>query len=336
MLLVLPQAWGKNTPYSYSYIPKFVYKNQVFPVTILVKHYNPNSNLDFEFDIMGLFQPLNLTPVKMINKDNAFFTFYFQAKTNDNKIEIPSLSIWDFNSSYILDPKIIEVKELPNPKSNYSGVMASNFRINGIKISPYDSNNKLVILNIEAVEANLEDMHIKGVKEDGVENIKRDGANVRGSYFFVVDKEQDSIEFSYYNTLRKKFIDKKLSLVESKNRVQANLNPKDLSFDKFKKYSIIAITLFFLLFYIYSRDKLYLFVVIVGVAALIYFYKPKEKICINEGAALYILPTKNSNISFQIEEKIEREVLKEYNHYYKIEYKDNITGWIKDEDLCQN
>ena len=335
-LLLLP-LFGGNAPYSYSYVPKFVYKNQVFPVTVLVKHYNPNDPQHFEYDTISLVQPIILKPVKDINKEEAFFTFYFKATKDGKSIEIPTLNIWNLDHSYTLNPTTIPVKKLDISTKNFSNILASNLRVTSTKVDTYDSRHNLITLKLEATEANLEDMHIPNVIDDGVENIKRDGALVTANYYFIVPSSKKSIDFTYYNTIKNRFLDKKVSLVNQKNSFDASeLSPKDLSFEKIKKYIIIFFTILFAIAYILSKDYIYLIFFTILTAILIYIYMPKKTICVNEGAPLYILPTTNSNISMQIDKEITTKVLHRYKNFNKIEYKNSITGWIKDDDICKN
>jgi len=336
IVFALPLFAG-GAPYSYSYIPKVVYKNQLFPVTILVKHYNPQDPPRFEYDAISLIQPVNLKPVKVINKEEAFYTYYFKANTNDKHIEIPDLSIWNLDHSYTINSKDINLKDLKKKKKNYSGVLASKLRVNSTKVDTYDSSHNLVTLNLEANEANLEDMHIPNVIDDGIENLKRDGALTTATYYFIIPSEKKSINFSYFDTIKRDYRTKTVSLENQRSSLDTNnLKPKELDFEKLKKYILISLTLIFAIAYLLTRDWVYLLFFTLAMALLIYIFLPKKSICVNEGAALYILPTQNSNISLRIDKKLNTKVLKRYKNFNKIEYKNSLSGWIKNEDTCKN
>jgi hypothetical protein len=92
---------------------------------------------------------------------------------------------------------------------------------------------------------------------------------------------------------------------------------------------------FFLMFLIY-RDFFYLVLGTVALITLLTFYTPKEKVCIKQGAPLYILPTETSSISTKIDQQYTTPLLGERKEFRKIEYKHGIIGWVKDEDLCEN
>ena len=59
-----------------------------------------------------------------------------------------------------------------------------------------------------------------------------------------------------------------------------------------------------------------------------------KKICISQGAPLYILPTQTSTISTKIDAELDTLLLGNREGYKKVEYKEGIIGWIKNEDLC--
>ncbi len=330
--------YAENKPFSYSYIPKFVYKNQVFPVTVLVKHYDKNDPPHFEYDIVGELQPLSSKPIRVINQNEAFFTFYFKANNPyDNSITIPQLSIWNLTYTYLIQPKIIELRDLDTSKiKDFSNLLASNLRVTNVKIDPFDNKNSLVTLKLEATEANLEDFKIPNVSNDGIENLKRDGAKVIANYYFTIPSKVDNISFSYFNLIKNKFESKTINTSIKKGFSQKNyLAPKDLTFDTLKKYTLYALTFIFLLLLLWTKDLLYLIISFILLSLNIYNFLQEKSICVKEGASIYILPTSNSNISRELNKKIKTKLIKKYKNFNKIEYK-NIIGWVKDEDLCKN
>jgi len=55
-----------------------------------------------------------------------------------------------------------------------------------------------------------------------------------------------------------------------------------------------------------------------------------------QGAMLYILPTQVSRVSTKVDEEITVPLLGKRADYDKIEYKNGMIGWIKNEDICKN
>jgi len=93
---------------------------------------------------------------------------------------------------------------------------------------------------------------------------------------------------------------------------------------------------FFILMFLFKLYFFYLVFSFLSVITLLTLFIPHEKICVKEGAYLYILPTVTSTTSNKIDEELDTLLLGETTNYKKVEYKEGIIGWIKNEDLCQN
>ena len=320
--------------YKYSYLPKKVYENQIFPITVL--EIDSGGKMPrFTFDEAESNQPLFKEPLMVKNGNDSFYTFYFKA--DRNSFHLPGLMIEEGNSTLYLDAFDIPVVALKTRK-DFCGVLAADMKIKTSQASTYDSKNNLVTLSIEAFEANLENMHLREVVEDGVENIVRRGARVRAEYYAVVPASQKEIKFTYFNTIKKQYIFLKapITIIDYSVSTQSELNPKDDSFDTIKKMTFIGLAALFFLLFLWKRDFFYLIIAVIVVITLLTFYIPKKKICVRQGAPLYILPTHTSRISTKIDSKITTPLLGEREEFNKIEYKNGIIGWIKNEDLCKN
>jgi hypothetical protein len=324
--------------YRYSYIPKTIFKTQVFPVTILASDTNPSKPVTFQFDPKSKQKPLNFTPVKVVNNQNLFFTFYFQA-TGEDDVPIPRLLIRETNRTHTLPPRLVHTQELDTSNAeNFCGIIATDCTVQSSQVSLFDTNTTLIAITIRAHEAHPEAIHIPNTIEQGIEKITRKDATVTAEYYFVIPSSQTSITLSYYNTVQRRFIATTLSTDYRSKPVaaQVELNPKASPFDKLKKYGSIALALFFALMFLWKRDWLYLILLIV-VAFLIYIvYQPRATLCIREGSPLYILPTHNSRSSTTVTEDLHTRTLGERGTYHKINYRNGIIGWIRHEDLCQN
>jgi len=127
-----------------------------------------------------------------------------------------------------------------------------------------------------------------------------------------------------------------VNVVNASVTTQSALNPQVDAFERLKKYTLIAFVLFFMLMFLWKRDLFYLILGVVSLITLLTFFIPHQKICVKQGAKLYILPSNTSTVSTIVESRLESLLLGERNEYHKIEYNKGIIGWIKDEDICQN
>jgi len=317
--------------FKYSYIPKSVYPNELFAITVVNSNDASNKNIEFDFVDKNR-QPLFSTALIVRNGNNTFYTFYFKAEDKD--IIIPKLMI---DNRVFLKSKIIPIKYLKKRK-NFSNVLATQLKIKNSQISKYDKDNHIVTLLIEAYQSNLEDMSIYNAKESKMEMIKRDKAKVVGEFYIIISNKINTLYFSYYNTIKKKFINIKIPLKVSNSSVvtQSSLNPKESSFDRLKKYAFIFFVSFFMLMFLIKRDVFYLILGVVSFIILLTFYTPHKNICIKKNSPIYILPSSTSTISTVVTDELNTSILNTRGKYSKIEYKKNIIGWIKNENSCDN
>jgi len=315
--------------YHYSYIPKKVYAQQIFSATVV----GPDTKTHFIFDRTSSIQPIFKKPLEVKNGKDTFYTFYFKAKKTT--LFVPMLFIHSNEGNTSLTKQQIIVENL-HGDTQYTSVLATDMRIKSQQVSNYDDKNHIVTLLIEAYEANLEDMVLPHVKEYGVEALKRNNAKVIAELYAVLPRDKKMLHFSYFNTIKKKFVTLSVPAEVSNSSVttQSDLNPKIDAFERLKRYTLIVFSLFFIIMFLWKRDFFYLIIGIIALITLLTFYVPHKKICIKQGTPLYILPTVTSSIGIYIEEKLESMLLGKHGNYTKIEYKKGMIGWIKDEDIC--
>ncbi len=336
--IVFSTALMAETQYRYSYLPKKIYSNQIFPVTILAMGIGEKSKeLYFKFDRDSNNQPLFEEPLIVQNNQDCFYTFYF--KNNDEEeFKLPLLFIKSKEADIILDENFFTVSKLQPPK-DFVGVIAADIKVTTYQASTFDETQNLITVTFEAFEANIENIKIKKYQQQGIENIKRENSKVKAEYFVVVPSNLNELNFTYYNTIKEQFvpITVPIKVIETKLTTQLEPNPKNDSFEEIKKMIIAGFIIFFALMFLWKRDFLYLIVIALLAIVLIRFYAPLKKICINEGTKVHILPTQKSRISYIIDHKMDKVTkLATKDKYVKIEYKQDRVGWIDEEDMCKN
>lgn len=321
--------------YKYSYFPKKIYKNQVFPVTVIGMNTAQTQLPEFTFDPASTVIPLSEQPLVIKNNNDSFYTFYFKAK--DRGLRIPALRITTETDYTELPSGFVPLAELEQ-REDFCGVIAADMKIKNFQVSNYDESNHIVTLNIEANEANLEDMRLSMVAESGIEEIKRDNAKVYGDFYAVVPTEQKELKFTYFNTIQHQYamIEVPVDVKDASSATHTELNPKEDSFEQLKRFTLGVLTLFMFVMFLFKRDFFFLVLGVISLITLLTLYIPHKKICIKQGAPLYILPTHTSTVSTYLEEKLEAPLLGERETYLKVETKQGIIGWVKDEDLCEN
>ena len=310
----------------YSYIPKVVYQNQIFPVTIFVKDVQ-NPAITFDKTILAI----NKKPIKKVTNNGVFFTYYFKAR--DSNLKLPDFWISAEDGSLMLNGVKVPVNSLSSldVPSNFSGVIASS-----LNILDYQMDKNLLKITLKATEGNLKDFKITNLRGK-ILSLSRNGATFEANYSFVLPRDSQLI-FSYFNTIQNRFVNVKLDLNSNSQNVlkSVNLTPKDSSFKKLKQYTFSFLSLFFLVMFWIYKDKFYLMLFGITLVGVIIFFAPLKKVCVDNGAKIYILPIKNSTISKIVKTKGSYTVYSQYKNFYKIEYEDGVIGWVKNENICKD
>lgn len=335
LVLAYTALLSAQNEFKYSYMPKKVYENQLFPVTIIASAKDVGSKPQFTFDSSSKIQPLFKKPLTIQNGSDSFYTFYFKASKSD--IRIPRLFISSENGEESLEPNTVFIQTLTQ-REDFCQVLAADMKIKNSQVSNYDEKSHIVTLSIEAFEANLEDMKLDQVQESGIENVERDFARVDAEFYVVVPLEEKLLKFTYFNTIKKQyvFLEVPVEVIDATVTTQSDLNPKEDSFEKLKKYTFMSLVGFFFIMFLFRRDFFYLVFGAVSLITLLTLYIPHKKICVKQGAPLYILPTQTSTVSTKIDQELDTMLLSEREGFKKVEYKEGIIGWIKNEDLCDN
>ena len=318
---------------AFSYVPKKVYEKQIFPISFLVTSATPNEEISFNF--VGDEVPVLKQPEVIRNESKTFYTFYF--KTTDKLFIISKINITLNGQLKTLNRVKIPVKKIPKEK-NFSGVIASGLKVKNHQVSTFDEKTNLIAIALEAHDANLEDIYIPSALKDGVENAKRTGSKMEIDYYIVLPTKQKSLKFTYFDTIKETFVEKSISIKLHDGTVaaQTDLNPKDDSFEALKKYTLTALSVLFLLLFLWKRDFFYLVLAVIASAVLLTFYTALATVCVKEGSPLYIVPTSTSTTILHIDKKFTTTKLAERNEFVKVKYSNGTTGWIKNEDLCKN
>ena len=323
---------SKNLYANYEKYPKVIFKKQRFEV--VVKSIVTTDEFErIETRFINSKDVTVLNPGRQWeygNKNQFFNKYYF--KTQSNKFVMPTFQILIYREGRIFEivtlPSIkIKYTDIATQDESFSNVIADKLEIKSHKTKQYTNKQLLTILEIDAVEGNLEDFKLKNVLEQGITSID-------GEKKLVLD---------YYNAVTNKFV-KIQSNVTLKNELvstQTDLNPNKSNILLYKKIASAFLAFLFFLLYFIKKRFLYIFLALIFLIICILYNMPNEKIVIKQGSNIYILPTSNSTV-FYTTKKLQRvEVLNEKDSYIKIlinkenEAKETI-GWIKERNIVKN
>lgn len=344
IFLSLNLSAAKNLYISYKEVPKQVYKNQKFEVVIKALITTKN----FDYLSTSFSKSKN---IKVINPNNSWkkisddiYENRFIFKASDKKFVLPQFSV-----KLIKNKKIIEVSNLSataiaysdiaNGDKRFSNVIAKDLKLKAYKTKQYNNKESLTIIDIDAQNSNLEDFKLQGIEEQGTSNLKNNESNQNLIYYFVMPVHKKKVVFTYYNTTTKSFNTITIPLILQNELVstQTDLNPNDSSFEKYKKIAVVVLLVFFVLLFIWKRNKIYLVISIILFIISVIYLMPNRTGLVKEGTFIYILPTKNSTIFFKLEKSQKVEVLNSKSEFIKVMGIDNkFIGWIKEENLGTN
>ena len=230
-------------------------------------------------------------------------------------------------------PKIVALRE----DKEFCLVLSTDLTLQSHHEKKYDEKSNIVVMEINATGANLEDFHIPYAIREGIDDIKYNGLGQSIYYFAIIPNDIKHFKFKYFDLKSNKYniVSFPILLQDSSVSTQTDLNPEESRFALYKAIALIVLAFIIFLFYLKTK-KLYLLILslIVG-AFLLYIRTPISKIILHENVKLRILPTKNSTIFYVTDEKIKADMLLRKDGYIKVLLPNKKIGWI-DEDITKN
>lgn len=342
----LNQKKSKNLYVNYEKIPKVVFKKQRFEVVLkLIITTDEFEKIETRFLNSENITVLNPTRQWEYGFKNQFFNRYY-FKTESSKFIMPGFQVLIYKEGKVfetvtLNPKKIKYTDIATQDEGFSNVIAEKLKIKLHKTKQYTNNQLLTILELDAVEGNLEDFNLNFFKEQGISSISGEYPNQSAIYYAIVPLHVKKIEFDYYNILTNNF-EKLSSPIVLKNEListQTDLNPNKNNLLLYKKITFGVLTLFFFIIYFFKKRFFNLILGFIFFIIFILYNMPNKKVFIKEGSNIFILPTNNSTIFKKIDKVKKAEILSEKNGFYKIILLNNnkeIIGWIKERNIVKD
>ena len=321
---------------SYLEKPEKIYLSQHSSIKIKAIVTNENmSNIKTAF--------LNAKNVQILNKNTPWrktsensYEITYRIKVFSTAAALPDFKIQAGKQSQLLpayEPKIVALRE----DREFCLVLSKDFTLKSHHEKKYDEKSNIVVLELNATDANLEDFHIPYALRDGIDEIKRNGSTQSIFYFAIVPNDIKTFKFKYFDLLSNKYniVSFPIVLEDTGVSTQTNLNPQKSKLALYKALALIALAFIIFLFYIKSR-KLYLLILAFSVIAfVVYIQIPISKIVLQKDIELRILPTKNSTVFYLTKEVTKADMLLKKDGYIKVLLPNKKIGWI-DENLAKN
>ena len=328
---------------SYVETPKRVIKGEIFSISIKTLSVIPDFE-DIEYTLS------NQRDVKILNdgipyrKEREHFfldTFYFQATGTHVRLPDITATLKDyFGTDY--RPTTLKGKSIPsialNPKEDFCNIIAKDLVIKRYKTTTYDDRHNIVVFVAEAKQTFLKDFHLRGVYAQGFESLSDSIESSRMIYYAVIDKKEENLHFSYFNTLKNDYITLNIPIIVVDDSVatQSDLRPKDNSKKKIKTLIAIAVILVGVVMLLWRQRYIYILLIILPGIYVIYLMIPQPKVCIKENSKIRILPLENGTVFQVTDHRLQLDKIGKAAGFVKVELPNKKIGWVKNEDLCSH
>lgn len=338
-LIFISSLFANKVVYlSYDEIPQRVIKGEIFPVTY--KTLSTVKNFDdvlYEFSHHEGLKILDEAPQRVQKGKYYYDTFHMQ--TTRSKARLPDVEAFlmaphDYESTILKGSKLNVITL--NPSKKFSNIIANNFSIHEYKTTVYDNTHNIVIFVASAQNCDIEKMHFNDVYKQGIESESGTYTDTKITYFIVIDKTIENFTFSFFDLLKNDYALVTIPIIVNDDSVttQSDLRPRDQSHDKIKMYIATTVAFVGFILILIRRKFLYLVFIIIPLIYIIYLAIPQEKICIKEGAQIYLLPVDNGTIFETTQTQYHLTKEGQVQNFIKVKLTNNKIGWVKNEDTC--
>ncbi|CZE48151.1 SH3 domain-containing protein [Campylobacter geochelonis] len=324
-----------------SKIPKSVYVNQVFGMD-LSANIQQNISLDLNLSMektSGLVW-LNSNNLSWSQDEKGVYRTRLWFEANSTNAELKNIQIvakrnGEFFQKASIKPKLPTFKPIQE-KANYAHVVADELVVKSYKTAKFDDNTNIMTIALSAKGANLSSFHLsQDVVKQGINSIKGSYSNQSAFYFVVIENNQTSFSFSYFNAKTAQFenfsLNVKLEIDDLST--QTELNPQDDPFLIYKKLAVFIGAIFFLALYVLSKNTTPLIFAVLIISYNIYTQDPHSTGVVNANTKVKILPIEKSTIFYHTKDAEKVNIFDKNNEYYKVLFKNGKIGWVNQKDL---
>ncbi len=326
---------------SYLLKPEKIYLTQKVKITLkAVVTHNKIERIKTTFLKSSGVEILNPNATWVNTADNSYEVSYiFKFLSTDGVL--PDFKVSTYSSRGILsskvlpsyNPKIVALRE----DKEFSLVLSTDFTLKNHSEKKHDEKSNIILLDINATDANLEDFHIPYSIKDGIYEIK-ESANMQSIYYFaIIPNDIKVFKFKYFDLLSNRYhiVTFPISLQDSTISTQTDLNPKKSRLALYKAIALLVIAFVIFLLFLKTKAFYLLILSLAVVLLLIYTQLPISKITLDKGIKLRILPTENSTIFYITKQELEADILLKKDGYIKVLLPNKKIGWIN-EDISKD
>ncbi len=329
----------RNILLSYVQKPEKIYLRQHFRIKI--KAIIPQTDITaIETQFLGgkSYQVLNRDNPWVQTGENSYENS-FVFKLTDKDAVLPNIKVINQSKSgkiqsEILKPfssKIVALRE----DEFFSRVIADSLAVKHHQERPYDEQSNIIVMEINATNANLEDFHIPYAKREGIDDLKQSGNTQKIYYFAIVSNARKEFRFKYFDPANKRYemVSFAIKPIDTSISTHTELNPQKNKYILYKAIFLIVMSLLFVVLFMIYKKYLLLAGALVFIVLLAYLQIPITKAQLPAGSALRILPMANSTVFFRTQRPLEVDILLKKKRYTKVLLPNKKIGWVKNEAI---
>jgi len=320
--------------------PERLFRGEIFSVTLRsIVTTEAYQTLQYRFSGGEGLQLLGSEPEREY-RDHAYFDrFYF--KVTGSRVVLPDVTPYlTLGLSYAVDSEPVKGSAVDvtvlNPPDDFCGILAERFVITHTKTTVYDDDHNIIVFMAEANRSDLGDFSLKTALQQNFESLHNDPRGSSMTYYAVLPDALETLRFEYFDlgTQRYERIRIPIEVDEDLVSTVSDLKPLEHGHD-YQKTVFFAVTagLFFLLA-LWKRSWLLLLIALAAGGYAAWLSIPLRKVCINEGAPIYLLPMRNATVFEVTTRRYELEMQGHIEDYTKVRLLNNKIGWVRDEDIC--
>ncbi|MFQ6341838.1 hypothetical protein [Campylobacter sp. VTCC 70190] len=317
-----------------------VFVGEVFPITIYART-TENTKFDFNISVERANLSFLNPDAKWEFMDNEYkTTLWFEAKNSNASLSKISVKLLRNNQAFQEAEINLNPIKFENTlfAKDFSHLVVSSLEVKKVKASYFDDENMIMMVELNATNANLKSFFIDGIAKQGVENLKGDFNASSAFYYAILPLSKTNFEFSYFNKDSKKLenVNLKLKISDDELSTQSDLNPVNKDLNIYKQYALWALALGFGILFVWRKNYLILALALVCFMLSFLVDTQTQSAVMKAGSRVKILPTEPSTYFYTANTDEKVEILAKRQNYIKVLFSNGKIGWINKDDLQKN
>jgi len=316
-------------------MPERVFNGQYFSVTIkTLSTIGQHDRLKYSFKGGRGARLQNSSPYRQDQGTFVLDTFYFLATSST--IILPDITAAIGTEKSTISGETIEGVSL-NPDKKFAGILADSFEITTVDAKKYDNKHNIITFDAVAKHCNIKAFKLLAATEQGFESVKAGIDNSSMTYYAVLPKKYEKLEFTYFDLQKERYqkVTMPINVIDDSVSTQSDLKPAENKNYMIKvAIAVVVIIIALILLIVYRKWWIAIFIVIPGIYIAMQA-TPAENICVNAGAPVYLLPIENATVFEQVAVQGTFEVKHSVEGYKQITY-NNKVGWVNEDDICSH